>query len=371
MKTIVPLLLSIVFFIISCSPTSNNTFDKKMYYIPYIEIDNSISSDKIFQTISCVPLVTNDSCLLGSIQRIMYKNNKYYIQSNNCVYIFEENGGILRIINKHGTGPEEYNFFWIMTVNDKGHISLIQRGDNSIITYNSQGDFVSKLRLDTIKMRDIKYLNDSILIAKCDFEHTGNKYYVINMNKLTLEKSFYPISYRKCRVFMEDCMTSYQGKILTCDYHSNEIHEINQDSACIRYLFNIDGKMPPKGYWDNNNVDIQTLDRDYAQKGYIGDITCFAENDKAILFRFHGKKENTEAFTYIDKLTGENYIFNTIEIANDLSISPSFFYAQDDGKLIFIIEAHTILESKNESVKAKYPDLEEDSNPVLLYVELN
>lgn len=129
--------------------------------------------------------------------------------------------------------------------------------------------------------------------------------------------------------------------------------------------------MPPKGYWDNNNVDIQTLDRDYAQKGYIGDITCFAENDKAILFRFHGKKENTEAFTYIDKLTGENYIFNTIEIANDLSISPSFFYAQDDGKLIFIIEAHTILESKNEELRAKFPDLEEDSNPVLLYVELN
>ena len=366
-----PYLLLLLLSVVSCSTPSPQALEQKVQYIPYSGNSESINCEDIFKTISFIPLETNDTCLLGTVSRIIYKNDNYYIKSNNRIYLFDDKGDIVRIINRHGVGPEEYNYFWMMAVSDKGHISLIQRGEFSIITYNSYGNFISRLKLDTIKARDLKYLNDSILITKSDFERNGNKYHVINMNKLTLEKSFYPISYRKCRVFMEDCMTSYQGKILTCDYHSNEIHEINQDSACIRYLFNIDGKMPPKGYWDNNNVDIQTLDRDYAQKGYIGDITCFAENDKAILFRFHGKKENTEAFTYIDKLTGQIRTFDTIILADGLSVKPTFFHAQDNGKLIFAIEPISILESGNEELKAKFPDLEEDSNPVLLYVELN
>ena len=75
MKTIVPLLLSIVFFIISCSPTSNNTFDKKMYYIPYIEIDNSISSDKIFKTNKEEKIVIGNRNLPQSIDWKTYRSN--------------------------------------------------------------------------------------------------------------------------------------------------------------------------------------------------------------------------------------------------------------------------------------------------------
>ena len=167
----------------------------------------------------------------------IYKNDNYYIKSNNRIYLFDDKGDIVRIINRHGVGPEEYNYFWMMAVSDKGHISLIQRGEFSIITYNSYGNFISRLKLDTIKARDLKYLNDSILITKSDFERNGNKYHVINMNNSTIENSLYPISYREHRIAMKDCMTSYQGKILTCDYHSNEIHEITKDSVSIKYIF--------------------------------------------------------------------------------------------------------------------------------------
>ena len=95
------------------------------------------------------------------------------------------------------------------------------------------------------------------------------------------------------------------------------------------------------------------------------------ENDKAILFRFHGMKEGLESFAYINKLTGQIRTFDTIILADGLSVKPTFFHAQDNGKLIFAIEPISILESGNEELKAKFPDLEEDSNPVLLYVELN
>ena len=364
-------LLLLLLSVVSCSTPSHQELEQKVQYIPYNGNSESIYSGDIFKTISFIPLETNDTCLLGTASRIIYKNAIYYIKSNNRIYLFDDKGDIIRIINRHGDGPEEYNYFWMMAVSDKGHISLIQRGEFSIITYNSYGNFISRLKLDTIKARDLKYLNDSILITKSDFERNGNKYHVINMNNSTIENSLYPISYREHRIAMKDCMTAYQGKILTCDYHSNEIHEITKDSVSIKYIFNINGKMPPAGYWDNNQIDYLTLDKDYEEKGYIGDIPCFVENDKAILFRFHGMKEGLESFAYINKLTGQIRTFDTIILADGLSVKPTFFHAQDNGKLIFAIEPISILESGNEELKAKFPDLEEDSNPVLLYVELN
>ena len=182
-----PYLLLLLLSVVSCSTPSPQALEQKVQYIPYSGNSESINCEDIFKTISFIPLETNDTCLLGTVSRIIYKNDNYYIKSNNRIYLFDDKGDIVRIINRHGVGPEEYNYFWMMAVSDKGHISLIQRGEFSIITYNSYGNFISRLKLDTIKARDLKYLNDSILITKSDFERNGNKYHVINMNNSTIE----------------------------------------------------------------------------------------------------------------------------------------------------------------------------------------
>ena len=103
---------------------SHQELEQKIQYIPYNGNSESIYSGDIFKTISFIPLETNDTCLLGTASRIIYKNAIYYIKSNNRIYLFDDKGDIIRIINRHGDGPEEYNYFWMMAVSDKGHISL-------------------------------------------------------------------------------------------------------------------------------------------------------------------------------------------------------------------------------------------------------
>ena len=366
MNTFFSLFLVLVFLLAGCSSPEPQP-ENKQFDIFFNRPLKAVKAEDIFSNYHYLPLETNDSSLLGNIKRIVYKNDRYFIDNRNRISIFNDEGIFIRTIDKLGIGPYEYRPYWSMNVNEGGNVSLLGLNPPKLTTYTSSGDFLSRIKLDSLSIRDLMYLNDSLLLLRGDHRSEGYKFHILNVESGQIERYFYRMERIAHPSFMKDCMTTYKNKILVCEYKSNEIIEVSKDSASVRYIINVNDKMPPKGYFEKEDADIF----DYAQKGYIGNIICYAESDKYILLRFGGVKEKTQAFALINKENRQYIVFDEMVLADGITIKPDFFHSIGEGKLIFEIDPTVILESGNVKFKSNFPDLVEDSNPLLLIIDLD
>lgn len=358
---------SILLLITGCTLSPKETGGNIQYDVFYTKPFAPLQIQEVSTKYRYISIETNKNSLIGEIKTpIMRKNDNYYIDDQSCIFIFDRNGKHLKTFDRQGQGPGEYGLYFCSTVNDKGDIALLTGGSKIIYNYSSEGDFVSKISLDSLHTDGIAFINDTLLLLH-DIERTdGYKYHVLNLLSQQVQNTFYPMKYRKHYSMRRDCLTSNDGKIQVSQYQSNEILEITKDSAYVKYILNINNKMPPEGYWEESTSDIF----DYRNKGYIGDIECFAEGKKDILFRFRGIGEERQGFALIEKKTGLYIVFEELILAEGLSIKPSYFHSLGEGKICFLINPIQILESGNNNFIAQFPNLEEDSNPVLLEIEL-
>lgn len=373
MKTPIYLIILSAFLCAGCSEPKKEAVQKVKYDIPFDGVMQDIKLEQLFKNISFLPLETNDSSLLGRLERIICKNGYIYIANYGSdgteISLFKKDGHYIRKIGHLGNGPEEYLGFLNMNVSNDGNVSLGDRFRKSIVTYSSNGDFVSEIKMKSIPLRDMVYLNDTTMLIRSDIREEGDKFYVLDITQKKIINSYEPVSKRNLTCAFKDCFTTYNDKVLTCEYQSNEIVEVSKDSMSVRYIFNIGNKMPPKGFWDRD-IPGEVLGGEYTKKGYIGHIPCFAESDNSMLFRFQGNPDETRGFAFVDKATEEPTLFKRLILADGVIIEPDFFFSRGDGKIIFLVLPTDILESGNSEFISRFPGLKEDDNPILLFAEI-
>ena len=366
--------IACLFVLTGCSSgkQTDKTEREVEYKITYNDPTVTVPALDLFREISYLPLETNDSSLLSNTPRQIIRENGYlYITDINTkkeVYIYDLKGKYVRKISRRGEGPEEYIGFFRIAVNKRGWVTLGDRVQHAIVTYDTEGNFISKIRIDTIwAFANLAYLNDSILLMESD--QPKYKFHVLNMHSRKVVNTFDPMK-RKRFVYglMYDHFTTYDGKCLLAAYQNNNaILEVNQDSSCVRYRFNINDKMPPADLWTRKDADTEEL-----KNGYIGHIPCFAENDRSMFLLFCGNSRDasTTGMAFIDKATDEVRSFRRIALTDKMVIEPENFYSCGDGKVIFALSSESILDSGDEELIALFPGLERDSNPVLTFAEL-
>ena len=68
----------------------------------------------IVDSIDYIPLETTSDCLICAIDKLITKNNKYYIfdKITQSIFTFDFNGKFISKINSIGHGPGEYTHCW-------------------------------------------------------------------------------------------------------------------------------------------------------------------------------------------------------------------------------------------------------------------
>ena len=362
---------------IKVTPPKNNPIRNDIQYnITYKGENNIVEAVDIFKNIQYVTLETHERSLLGSLLEVVICKNGYiYINdvraSGPEIHLFDLNGKFIRNIGNEGEGPEEYITCLLMCVSDKGWISLTDRGSSSIITYDTEGNFISRIPLKTSPY-NVAYLNDSLLLHKGHYNYDGDKFYVINMYKEEIVNSFYPNKRRMYQPFLGETFTLFKGKVIVAEYTNNEIWEVTKDGYKVRYIINVNDKMPPKGFWDQKVINFSELTTEESTQGYISHIPCFTENERLMFLYFRGSlgKAETEGWALIDKETRKYQTFKRIALSDKLIISPDFFYTQSDGRFTFFLSPEEILNSGDEAFISQFPGLKEDDNPILMFAEL-
>ena len=161
--------------ITACGSKGDKSLEKTVLY-PEITLDHELTQpvklSDIFSDFRLIALETNDNSLLGGDGRkIIKQDSLFYIQSNNEILVFNNEGKYLRKLSAYGSGPEEYerigNF---EIVDDSNEIWICPFDGRTISRYDLDSfDFRGKLSFD-FAPNAIKYLGDGLFIASTSDE---------------------------------------------------------------------------------------------------------------------------------------------------------------------------------------------------------
>lgn len=278
------------------SVEKTSAINNKQINITYKGRDRTriVKATDIFEGIRYVPLETNDVVLLGpNPNRIIHTNKYIYVNdqtriSGPEIFLFTPEGKFIRTIGRRGQGPEDFLTSFRINVSNQGIVSMTDRSYSSVISYTTEDKFVSRIPIRNVPLYDLAYINDSLLLLKSHYDHSGYKYHIINLYTEEKVDSFYPIKKFPYTIYFPENIMTYGNKILVAEYHNNRILEINKDGVKTRYIININDKMPPENFWSRKVVTYTEIKDEDRRMKYIGHIPCFAETESTIFLGFRG-----------------------------------------------------------------------------------
>ena len=94
------------------------------------------------------------------------------------------------------------------------------------------------------------------------------------------------------------------------------------------------------------------------------------ESDHRILLYYMGGREELQGYAWIDKQSGEVHSFKQFAFDPSFCWQPAELYPQADGTVVIPIPAHLLFEQEATGLISRFPDLNEESNPVLFIGKL-
>lgn len=144
--------------------------------IKTIDAENSITSEirlsDIVDTIEYIKLETNESCLIGSITKIVPFGDSLLICdrfTGRSAYIFGRDGRFINKIGARGNGPGEYTELHDVAIDRHGkRIFILDTAGYNLLIYSTDGNFIKSIRLEYPTYL-IAYLKDDTIAMYLDY----------------------------------------------------------------------------------------------------------------------------------------------------------------------------------------------------------
>lgn len=165
----------ILMLLFSCGKKTNNENNTTVS----VNLDNvKAISGSVVQDVTYIPLETTDSCLIGRISKIIYRNGKFYIfdkEQNNNVTVFDKEGNYLFSVNKYGEAPGQYIEPMDMDVDEAGNIYIFDNTNQRILKFvENSSDAVDILPIGEY-FSDFAYINSDLFLLSDVYGLNGIK----------------------------------------------------------------------------------------------------------------------------------------------------------------------------------------------------
>jgi hypothetical protein len=363
----------LLIFLLSACSEKEPVEQRTTFFIPLTN-KKVISADELFEEIQYIALETVDSALLGDIldvNKITFQNNHIYCSDLHKITVFKTDGKWVHTISHHGDGPHDYIYVSSFAVRSNGEVAILNAMVDKILFYSDKDQFITSIAYsrDSMFLRDINYFNDSLFVVKSDWGYT-DKFRIYNRNTLQLVNHYWP-TVRHIFSIHGNFSPRYQGKLLFHEMQNNHIYELTPDSAILRYTIDIDGRIPPEGFWERSGIAFDQLLKEQEEKGYVDNIGFYSESAKNILLYFRGSSRMSQkGYAWIDKATGNSVLFDKIAFDEHFKWEPIQMHALADGWIVIPIPAHQVLASGNSNLRKQFPNLDEEDNPILCIAKI-
>ena len=316
-------------------------------------------------SIKCVPLETKEECLIGQVKQLLITDHHIFIvnRSPDRVYMFDREGKFIRRIGSAGRGPAEYLNVENIDVNEKKEeIVLYDIEECRALRFDYQGHFLSSFSNAASPYGNIIYLNDSLFALENSSNRNGieNNPKILILNdsgnivntfihqpKLINKKSIIPTSWG---FFSKNNTGSYYIPLGT-----DTIYRLSQNGKNeMICTLGIQQDMFP--------MDVSQADYDAMKQIKFGPISEFHITNEGTFVgnvSFQGRPVELMG-TLKDKI---KLVGLTTSKANAF---PGLTHVETSFQDYFVgmMSATTAIQFKD-----KFPDLGEDSNPVIVFLK--
>lgn len=139
----------------------SGTFDKVLF-------------SSVVDSVSYVEFEMTEESLIGIVGRVLFANNKYFIQdiTSKSILVFDCSGKYLHKLSKYGQGPGEYIGMEAFCVDEEDNIYVLDTSLKRILKYNIQGEFIEEVcNIEDLPRSDIGYVNGQFLLCMPDYNN--------------------------------------------------------------------------------------------------------------------------------------------------------------------------------------------------------
>lgn len=182
-KRILPLVIAVLTMQVSCvNDADKNTTEETEIGIELPDKENLVNLSEIVDSVSFVPLATNDSCRIGSVDKLIVMDKCFIVvdkSSAASVFVFDKSGRFLNKIGDRGHSNKEYLRLEDVAVNGNKVYILDSKG-KKVICYDISGKYIENYPLGFIAYY-FNYVSDGLFAFSC--EYTKNSELAVD-NKL-------------------------------------------------------------------------------------------------------------------------------------------------------------------------------------------
>jgi len=363
-------------------------------------IRQALNLSSFVDTIEFIPLETNNENLIGEVDRIIYRNGKYYLRTthgmqNGKLSVFDNAGKYLWGLNKRGQGLGEYEELDDFSLTDSGNIVIPTY--KRIITYDSIGHFLSENRMELFMTEFLNIGNNSFIIRHFAAYHYDNNLFSIMDNKGIIKGRLFKQSNIEAKksAFLVDArsITTYKSMIYFIYPYCDTIYSIdNKENIKRLYYIDYGSKKIPDGLIDKKD-DVFSWEKklfifdDYLHASAIGVtdnyiyIGSINKSFQALLSLYSKRNQHIlTAHTLIDDmfLKGNKLTITARNMAHEID-GNDILWPLDPEYLINGYKHYMsyLSETGREEFRKKYPELvkicttlKEDDNPVILRIKV-
>lgn len=337
---------------------------------------------EISDTVTYIPLQTNDSIIIGNIRRLIVISDTMYIwdDTSDEIYCFNSNGEYIYRISRKGRGYDEYARIMDFFVHPEScKIYIYSDVNQKIYGYNSRSELVSQIDIPfTIKSFAVSehfrsYYSGAIPNGEYD---EGALQYVYRWESEREQGCQLPFFYQEDLLKIASSNNNfsyYNDTLLLTDYITAKTYKIHEDGKLFpRYSMNFKSNLIEIDY--NSRISLNDIVEAQKNGTFTSLHNSFFENDKYIFFNF---SRGIIGLGIIDKNINKiNCEYFIIDDFSNNTLNTSIAYV-DSECMYKITEPHMLIPKLNNKRLRLSPTLtkqiekmSEFDNPVIIKVYL-
>ena len=357
-KAIYFLSLFVITFVTCCSSGEQSSDslneDWKIRIDPNSRDREKLMLSDIIDSITYIPLETNDNCLLSTIYDNDFISSENYILLKSTVdykiYLFDQTGHFIAKIGDVGAGPGEYLRYsaQLARIDEKNnHLIIFATHPKRIMYYDLKGNFIKTIPLPHEDNTGIISYHQSFYLQKNEnYGRVQYTYTVLDTDFNIIKKNVMPLQY------------SWKGQILHpqslfCQYTYND-HVYSKETLLndTLYVINDDFSFIPKYIINSGKYEVTVnvrSDADRFFKEFRNKVILLSmfETDDYLFILYQYQNKNIPCY-YNKK---ENKLIHIVSsssgIPNDFDGGLDFWPDyQNNKKLISFYDAYLLVEHK-------------------------
>lgn len=313
------------FCFISC--TSNNEKETESKQTTVINIDptkgKSTLVSELFSETKFIKFETKDTCLIDDVVKVRYVDNRWYVEANSSLLVFDDKGKFIFEIDKRGKGPDQYMELtdtWIDAENNQ--IELLDGRTRKIMYFDLQGNYQNYWKHDIISIAFTK-LDNATYAFYCGNIGNGdlNKKIIIKTkNSDKVSASFLDINFNQAKYMHFMDMVNF-GKIGQEHTFSNSseniIYKVGKNDLSPKFTLDFGKYNTPKDFLDQPYENVVEYLQEIKKRDYVFLIDPFYELNKHIFFGFNFGEDTF--LTFYSRQTNTYKVVSKIE--DDMNFS--------------------------------------------------